>query len=114
MIRETTGLNNYITYINDRINYLKMTEDGVSSNEYKFYNTLRERIKQWGDNHALCYAFIRGKIDMPHVYHAIGVSERVAYRMMDNQRKDLIKFITLQEQILDELYPHFMEVNDEE
>ena len=114
MIRELTGLNNYITYINDRLRYLKIVEDAVSSNEYKFYNALRERIKQWGDTHALCYGNIRGKIDMPHVYRAIGVSERVAYRMMDKQRKELIKFITLQEQILVEQYPHFTEVNDEE
>lgn len=114
MIRESVGLNNYITYINDRLMYLKMTDGGVSSNEYKFYNTLRDRIKQWGDTHALFYSLIRDKIDMSHVRRAIGVSERVAYRMMDKQRKEFIKFITLQEQILDEKYPHFMEVNDEE
>ncbi len=107
MTKETSGLKKYLTYINDRIMYLKMTGFGIPSNEYKFYNTLRERIKQWGDTHALCYAYIRGKIDMPQVQYAMGVSERVCYRMINNQQKDLIKFITLQEQILEEQYPHF-------
>jgi hypothetical protein len=112
MTKETTGLQRYLTYIDDRITYLRVVTAGIPSNEYEYCKALRERIKQWGSTHILCYSYIRGKIDMTRVIHAMGVSERVCYRMISKQRNELIKFITEQEKILEEQYPHIAEVDE--
>lgn len=114
MTKETTGLKNYLIYINDRITYLKIVTAGIPSNEYEYYKALRELIKQWGKTHILCYGYIRGKIDMEHVKNAMGVSERVCYRIISKQRTEFIKFITEQEKILEEQYPHIAEVETNE
>ena len=109
MTKETTGLQKYLTYIDDRITYLRVVTAGMPSNEYEYYKALRERIKQWGKAHILCYSYIRGKIDMGGVINAMGVSERVCYRMIGQQRAKLISFITEQEKILEIQYPFITE-----
>ena len=98
-------MRNYLNYIRQRCIYLNIVNDGVQSNEYKFYKSLRDRITKWGKNHLIAYKFIRGHIDIKVVQQCLGVPERQCYRILERNRKELIQFITEQERILEEKYP---------
>ena len=105
MDKENMQVRNYLEYIRQRCIYLNIVNNGVQSNEYKFYKSLRDRIKKWGKNHLIPYQFIRGHIDINIVMQCLGISKRQCYRILEQNRKELIRFIEEQEKILEEKYP---------
>lgn len=102
---ESKGLKDYLTYITNRIDYLKVFNMGVPSSEYKYYLALRKVISQWGKNHIVFYKYLRGEIDMDYAKSLYGVSEKEFYRITRLQRKKLIKFIEEHEKVLGEKHP---------
>lgn len=102
---ESKALHDYISYIKNRITYLKAFSPSVPLSEYKYYRALLTEIKRWGEQHIIFYKYLRGKITIDDATSLYGVSEREFYRMMKHQRALLIKFIEEQENILGEKYP---------
>ena len=103
--KELIGLREFINYVSNRIAYLKIFNFDIPSNEYKYHCILRKRIKQWGEEHAIFYKYLMGEITTEQAMCLYGIYERSFYRIMTNQRKELIAFIEEHERILSEKYP---------
>lgn len=102
---EAAKLKKYIDYIPKRIVFLRASNGGICSNEYKYYCALQEAIKQWGKTHVLFYNCICGKIGVKQATDICGISKNEFYRIMRKQRRALIGFIEKQERILQEKHP---------
>lgn len=108
---QTQRLRDYIAYLSNRIRYLKLFQGSVEFNEYKYYCELRSRIKDWGKDHIVPYAYLCGKIGLQKAMELYGVSERDFYKLIKLQRARLIKFIEDQEEALEQKYP-FIPMSD--
>lgn len=104
--KEWIGLRDYLKYISNRIEYLKISKGDIPSNEYKYYYLLRKKIHQWGEEHIVFYKYILGKITIHQAKTLCGVSYRQMYRIFSQQRKNLICYIEEQENLLGGKYPY--------
>ena len=109
--KEALGVKNYLTYIENRLRYVKLLLNGVECNEYRYYSSMLNRIKKWSKNHAVFYAHSCGKVSTEEGKMLLGVPDRTFYRMMRKQRKEFILFIKQQEVALAKEYP-FIPVSD--
>ena len=106
--KELVGIREYMLYISKRIAFLKVFGNGERSNEYKYLRHLRKQILQWGKDHLIFYHYLCGKISLERAKTLYGVSEREFYRISARQRKNLITFITEQEEVLSKQYPFYL------
>ena len=103
--QELVGLRDYLTYLARRSIYLKITNGGIPSNEYKYCYLLQKKIKQWGRKHVVFYKYLCEDITVEQAIDLYGVSRRQFYRISSQQKNDLIVFIEEQERLLSEEYP---------
>lgn len=104
--KESRALKDYLKYVSQRIDYLKAFGSEDISNEYKYYVALKASLRAWGSKHQLFYKYLQGKLHFTDVQDLYGVSSRECARIFRSQRKQLLKYISAQEERLIAQYPH--------
>ena len=100
----TKSIRDYLLYIQKRPAYLKKFVDNCECAEIKYYEETQKRIKIWGKKHKVFYQYIKGEINAEQAIEYMGVSERVFYRLMNNQKEKFLSFLKKTEKELDEKY----------
>ena len=105
MANETNLLRDYLTYIPQRLAYLKRFGVNPSNYEYKYYSELHREIKEYLKSNKVFRLYLMHKISIEQYKAFYNTSERTSYRILAKQRAKLISFIVKKEKELLEKYP---------
>ena len=104
MTNETKAIKEYLAYIPMRLAYLKMFNVSPNHNEYKYYLSLYESIKEYGKRHKVFIYYITNRVNIEKFKAFYKVSERTAYRIFAKQRKEFLEFLMQKETELSKMY----------
>lgn len=107
---EILSMKQYLRDVSFRRKFIELKIISCSDNQYDYYMKLDSALARYAKSHILFIKYVLGDITIITLTNLLGTSERAAFRFLENQKKNFIKFVDTLEDKLMKQYPFDDEV----